>query len=428
MAADSTLVEGAYRASRYIDLGERAARKELGENLSKIGQPTSQPSTASTTPQRKKQTKPSSVNNPEVNIKDTKIDNPNDVETDGLTEEQIAEQKRKAAEKKRKEEEAKAAALQKQALQKKEEERLYQAMLDKKDQFLEAVNNSDNYDADAIKGSVVELEDEVAKMEEVLLDLNENFLAKGEHTSFGYGNVYENAPQAEKDWIMNIIKGGEEGDMLNRIELAEDGKYYIPGPVKEDGTQDEYTVEELAEHLQQYEIDNATFNKISDLATKYRKEGKDGVKPGSFNRQPVYDYIKGLVEKGNLRSIVLDKSYGNTSYAQDLLNSDDLANIKYEDLNLEPPKGDEDGRINSSDNIDDELKQRIVDILLKDDQYKDSLIESVSNYFTGHIERNHYAENMRSKIQRPYEGAPGMIETEHLPTRVGHTFEKQKIG
>ena len=39
MAADSALTEGAYRASKYIDLGERAAKQQLGETLGNINIP-----------------------------------------------------------------------------------------------------------------------------------------------------------------------------------------------------------------------------------------------------------------------------------------------------------------------------------------------------------------------------------------------------
>ena len=143
---------------------------------------------------------------------------------------------------------------------------------------------------------------------------------------------------------------------------------------------------------------NEQFNQIHDLSQHYREEGKNGGKTGMFNFDKAKTDITRIVESGGahtMTSLALDKSFGNTSYAEDLFDSDDLSSITYEDVGLDPAEYDTDGDglITSKDNISDDIKNQIIQNLTNDPKYKDGLKESMVNYYTKHLERNFNAEH-----------------------------------
>ena len=117
-----------------------------------------------------------------------------------------------------------------------------------------------------------------------------------------------------------------------------------------------------------------------------------------FNMEKAKTDISRILDSGGehtLTSLALDKSFGNTSYAEDLFDSTDLNSITYEELGLDPAEYDTDGDglITPEDKVSDDVKNQIVRTLTTDSKYRDGLKGSMINYYTKHLERNFNAEH-----------------------------------
>jgi len=388
MAADATLVSGQFKAKQHYDMGQAAARNRASKMISQI-KPKKKEEEVST-PQKPPQVK---------QVPQVKTITP-EVDPNKTTELIVPEETNhvKAADEKKTDN----TAQNNEGITSNDKEQIRNLNEEKGKKFYTAVVNGDNADMEYLLSSASETADDMNAFNETLLQLNEDYLNKGDHTQYGYGGAFTNAPEEEQQWVRDLIKGGSDGMKL----LTLDDKLVVEGPPKADGTVDYYTEPQLRNYLAQYEMDNATFNEIHNMAQDHRSKGeeayqanKDGIQ-GSFNHGNVSRSVQSLVGRGNLRSMIFDKSFGNSSYADDIFNSDDLKNIKYSDLNLDPPEGDEGGTITQDDGINDDLKKQIIDKLLNDGNYKGALQKSVSNYFTSHIERNYYAATNLDAINK----------------------------
>ena len=398
MAADATLVSGQFKAKQHYDMGQAAARNRASKMISQIKPKKKEEEEA---PQKAPQVKqvPQVKNiTPEVEDpnKNTELNAP--VETDPV--------------KKNDEKKTDNNAKNNVGITPGDKEQVRNLNEENQKKFYTAVVNSDNPAMEHLLSSASETADDMNAFNETLLQLNGDYLNRGDHTQYGYGGAFTNAPEEEQQWVRDLIKGGSDGMKL----LTLDDKLVVEGPPKADGTVDYYTEPQLRSHLAQYEMDNTTFNEVHKLAQEYRKKGdedyqanKDGIQ-GSFNWGNVNRGMQGLVGRGNLRSMIFDKSFGNSSYADDIFKSDDLRNIKYSDLNLDPPEGEEGGTITQDDKISDDLKKQIIDKLLNDKRYEGALQKSVSNYFTSHIERNYYATANLDAIKN-VGGTSGYLDT-----------------
>ena len=353
MAADATLVEGQFKAKQHYDMGLAAAKRRASDKISEIGK------------------KPGVV---DPAIKPT-----------SKTPEQV-----------KAEEDTDRAATQNVGVTPGDKDQMRNSLMEGQDRMYDYVTNKDNAGVDDLMEETQKKAEDMNSFEQTFTEVNEDWLNRGEHTAYGYGNSLEYAEEGEKEWLMDMVKGGKNNMKL--IEL--DNQLFVEGPNGE-----MYTEPELRKKLDEYKVSNEQFNQISDLASFYREKG---ISDGAGNLSFDYDKAKGdiaqIIEGGNINSLALDKSFGGTSYMEDLFNSDDLANIRYEDLGIDPPEGDEDGAITAGDNIDDDIKGQIIKNLLKNPEYKDGLKNSLTNYFTSHLQRNYEAE---MKLDLGYIGPRG---------------------
>ena len=411
MAADATLVSGQFRAKQHYDMGQAAARNRASKMISQI-KPKKKEEEEVTTPKKAPQVKQV----PQVKTITPEVEDPN-VSTE------LAPTPEKDPVKTADEKETDDAALENQGLLQGDKDQVRKLNEKRQKKFYTAVVNSDNADMEYLLSSAEGTANDMNAFNETLLQLNEDYSNRGDHTQYGYGGAFTNAPEEEQQWVRDMIKGGSNGMKV----LVINDQLVVEGPPKADGTIDYYTEPQLRNHLAQYEMDNTTFNVVHDLAQEQRKKGeeefkanKDGIQ-GSFDRGNVSRGVQGLVGKGNLKSMIFDKSFGNSSYADDIFNSDDLKNIKYSDLNLDPPEGDEGGTITQDDGINDDLKKQIIDKLLNDKRYESALQKSVGNYFTSHIERNYYATANLDAINKATSSSTPSANI-YTADRQGHQF------
>jgi hypothetical protein len=107
-----------------------------------------------------------------------------------------------------------------------------------------------------------------------------------------------------------------------------------------------------------------------------------------FNTEKVRSSITEVVNKGNLKSLVHDETFGGTSFAEDILKSD-FAGMTYSSLGLSDIYDtDGDGKLTSNDNLSMEDKKAIVEELINNPNNASLLEEEVTNYFTAHIQKN----------------------------------------
>ena len=409
MAADATLVSGQFRAKQHYDMGQAAARRRASKAIADIG---------------KKPKKEEEVTQPKVKKKKKIEDKP--VVNKTIKAETAGEVKK--IEPTTKIGEWAPAGPTSPADQKKEEDTNKNATnnvtttpvdKDVEADILESMNaayynaatNGDSRTQQKLDENVEELADQKDSFEELFTQINSDWLAKGEHTAYGYGNALERNPEA-KEWLMGIINGGEDGMKLKQVAIEWDdednpiafGKF-VESPPDKDGNTEPMTAEQLSSYLERFEIDNESFNQINDLALFYKEEGETAGEGKSFDYDKARRDVNQIISSGNIHSLALDKSFGGTSFAEDLFNSDELKGLKYSDLGLKAPKGDKDGAITADDNIDDDLKNQIMNQFLDKDEYKDQLANSLTNYYTTHLQRN-YQASMKMDIFDAKMGKP----------------------
>jgi len=391
MAADPTLAQGAYRASKHYDMGLRDSKRRLAGILQK-GIPQREQGTEQPTKKAKSTSAKPSVT---PDIESQKVTTENDPNSTKIVPEDDSGNKNNPDE--NLEKLAEEEALTGEGVTGTDTENLRTELEINQGEFHDAVVNKDNPAVERLQQDLKNKKDQIDDFDDIFKGVNENYLNRGQHTSYGYGNAFTSAPKEEQEWIMNMITSGRDG--VGKLEkFPDDPNYYVEMPDPESGGSKFVTSDVLRKELEKYEMANEQFNQIHDLSLHYREDGKNAGKTGMFNFDKAKTDITRIVESGGahtMTSLALDKSFGNTSYAEDLFSSDDLSSITYEDVGLDPAEYDTDGDglITPKDNISDDIKNQIIQTLTSDPKYRDGLKESMVNYYTKHLERNFNAEH-----------------------------------
>tara|TARA_Y100000592_G_scaffold26786_1_gene42442 strand:+ start:586 stop:1845 length:1260 start_codon:yes stop_codon:yes gene_type:complete len=372
MAADSTLVEGAYRANRYMDLGERAAKQKLGETLGKINIPVGGKEKDSKSSKSAPTAVPTGDNtvspDPYSNIKDNEVNL-----------EEINEIEQEQQDKDQKDVEVQKQVDEGVSTTTTDEENVAGDLDDLREDINEAILGDDKVDAARIMNNVGQLKEDKDGVELALAHLGDNYNNKGNTTAHGYGMNLENNPEA-KTWMQDLILSKE------KMSVQEDAdgnlRYGVYGP---DGKF--MTPNQLEEYLVQFEVDNTSFNAIDEMRDGYIAQAEEGTT--SFDREQAKAGVLDIINKGNIQSLMHDSHFGGRSFVDDLMSSDEMNGISYASLGIKPPKGDKDGRIDPNDPIDKNLKRQIVNAFTTSKDYEDKAKEALVEYYTGYLERNY---------------------------------------
>jgi len=369
MAADSTLVEGAYRANRYIDLGERAAKQKLGETLGDIEIPISG---------RDKESKPSGGEIVSPNQYDGITDN--EVELENIEKEQN--------DKDQKDEDVQKAVDEGVGTNSVDSENVADDMDTLRNDIDEALLGNNKVGAARIMANVDQLKEDKDGVEIALAHLGDNFNNKGNTTAHGYGMNLENNPEA-KEWMEDLILSQEKLS----VQEDEEGnlRYGVYGP-----SGDFMTPNQLEEYLVQFEVDNTSFNAIDEMRDGYIAQAEEGTT--TFDREQAMAGVVNIVNNGNIQSLMHDSHFGGRSFVDDLIAGDEMNGMSYSSLGLEPPEGDDDDRINPEDGLSDDLKRQIANAFTTSKDYEDKAKGALVEYYTSYLERN-YNKKAANKIQ-----------------------------
>jgi len=376
MAADSTLVEGAYRAARPVDMGKRAAQEKLSDNI------------ASTVGRLKKEKESDKAEaKKEAAKKATEKQGANTTVVPPVEEEKVkAEDKNNVAEV---ENQVELAINEGVALTPGDDENISADLEGLRSQVNEALLGKDKNKAAKITENVRQMRDDKESMSFVLNNIGQDYRNIGNTTAHGYGMNLENDPIAKK-WMQNLILAQEKLDVS---DPDKDGntRYGVYGP---DGTF--MTPNQLTDYLVQFEVDNSSFNEIDELAEGYRDKGSEG--SDQFDRDTAMKSVQRIVDSGNFKSLMHDSSFGSTSFVEDLMAGEELSGMTYSELGLDAPAGDDDGVINREDNISKGLKRKIVNNFTSHPEYKGKAKEAVIKYYTDYLQRNY--NKAASKVER----------------------------
>tara|TARA_X000001388_G_scaffold43579_1_gene30631 strand:+ start:379 stop:1614 length:1236 start_codon:yes stop_codon:yes gene_type:complete len=365
MAADSSLVQGAYRASRDYSGLTRQAQKDFDKTLSELDKIDPQRET-STGARRTKKSKDTPSTEDKQNV---------------VTPEEAAKVAEKQNKPPTKENEAdKVVNGEGVSVNSNDVEDVVAPDLQADaDAVNEALLGGDKVQAALTEANVDQKADDIESWNSVFGAMGEDYGNRGNNTSHGFGMAMENDPEA-KSWIEDMILSEQ------RLEVGPEGKRYgVYGP---DDTF--YTPDEFNSLLDNYRVDNESFNAIDTLRDGYIKQGAEGT--GTFDRDLAMRNVEDIVNGGNIQSLMFDSHFGGRSFVEDLIAGDELNNITYSSLGLEPPKDDEDGIIDTGDNINDELKRAIATNFATSPDYKDQSKKALVGYYTDHLERNYINE------------------------------------
>ena len=380
MGADSVLVEGAYRASRHIDMGKSAAQKELGDTIAGTVDRLRKEKEAG---KAKAEAEVKTATGVKAKAEGDQVQ-PEEPIVDAAEEEEITEE---IANETDVDVEVDLAISEGVTLNSNDDQNIETDLGALRAKVDDALLGDDKVGAARITANVEQMAGDKEGIANTLGSMGENYGNRGNTTSHGYGMNLENNPAA-KEWMQNLILSQE------KLEVNEDGdgnlRYGVHGP---DGNF--MTPNQLEDYLVQFEVDNESFNAIDGLAEGYRDQGSEGIE--QFDRDKAMKSIEQIVNSGNLQSIIHDSSFGGRSFIDDLIAGDELNGISYANLNLEPPDDDVDGFIGPDDNISEDFKRQIANNFTTSKDYADKAKGAVINYYTDHLERNY--NKTASKIE-----------------------------
>lgn len=409
MAADPTLARGAYMAARNDSSEVREAarylNKSIVDGIDKLKKP-------------KEEEDPSLQNNvvETVDKKTTQNEDPNKTDNSNTTEKNLNKEKKKkeltfdeAFAKARKElgpgktftykgeqystntasdleNQTNNAALELDGNTTTEENEVIEDELQvAKDKVNEALIAGDNTTPEQAMRNLERNADDISVYQETIAQLGQDWTNRskegGAKTPYGYGMALE-MDDKNKEWLMGVINSKQ------RLEVDDSDKdnprYGVYGP------DDNFmTPKQLREYLVQFEVDNNSFNQLDDLTYNYKDKGTKSAATDVFDYDEAKRSVTQIVDNGNLRSLTFDPTFGGTSYADDLINGDEMGQITYKSLGIDPPADDKDGIINEEDNINDDLKKQIMkQWTAKDGPHFEKYRNSVIDYYTRHIQKN----------------------------------------
>jgi|TARA_B110000444_G_scaffold257367_1_gene295616 hypothetical protein len=348
MATDSTLTQGAFRASRYYGGKRDAAMNQVGDTLNKgIG----------------------------------KLRDNYDAE--------IAEEAKLKSDKA---DEAAQKVLDTEGQDTPESDAFYREHLEqKKEEYLKA--KEEGLPTESIIQNINTETGLKASFKEDRIRLASNWAGKSSEnnqSAGGFGMALERDPDTKAFLEANI-----DPEYTKQINDKGEEEIGIVGP---DG---KFMSRKAFGDLQaSMEVDNKSFNRIEEVTSVYKKMGDDSSSSDFFDREEASKGIRMIVNDGNIQSLMHDPNFGGTSFVDDLKSGGIFKGLKYADLGIKAKGGDD--TISEDDELTEDDINKIVDSftnpvgqdwLLK--ERKDMLVD----YFTTHVERNYNKGNMPKKFE-----------------------------
>jgi len=384
MAADSTLVSGAYRASRDYSGKSDAAMKGLYDNLGKTGK-----SIDSSISAKKEKDNKEAKDKAKAEAEQAKIKDKQDQDLQTRQAKQINDLNVQA------ENMANEAAKEGVTTTPKDNAETVASLSTYSDLLATyddgspnsiEVNNNYEKDRNAQEGFKVTLED--------LSEDWSNRSSGNDTTSMGFGlGLQANADANE--FITNFINSdtktqkreikNDKGEVvgINTVVVGPDGK--------------DMSLQAFDDYIDNFRVDNDSFNEIGSYIEEQVESGFNLNQP--FDTDGTKNQMLKIVNKGKVNSLINDPNFGQSSYLKDLANGDDLTGLRYSDIGLtKEDVGDDDGQFDGNENISEELRLKIarnyIDIKLKEDP--DNLKSDLADYFTEHAQRR-YEKRLATK-------------------------------
>ena len=354
MATDATLVKGAYEATKYRGQAVDAAQRRLGDNLNKkVGE-------LADRGRAEKEAEAKAARKAAANEAAQKV-----LDTDGQSSNS-------------------------------EDEFYRQHLEEKKQEYLKAKE-----EGLPTEGIIKDLNTETglkAGFKEDKIRLASNYVGKSEEggaqTAGGFGLALDRDPDKKAFLEANIEPEFRKND---------EGEIGIVGPDGEFMTREAFT-----ELQTSFEVDDASFSKITELTTEIKKMGADSNPEDPFDREVSSNAIRDIVVNGNMSSLMNDPGFGGTSFVDDL-KSGTIYNggLTYSDLGIERV-GDDD-IVSEDDGLSDDDINGVVDAFVdpkNQDWNKKERQDMVIDYFTTHLERNYNKEHNKV-LQKSFSMQPG---------------------
>lgn len=388
MAADSTLVSGAYRASRDYSGRSDAAMKGLYDNLGKTGKSIDS-SVSAKKEKDNKEAKDKAKVEAKKKAEQAKIKDKQDTEIQDKQSKQISDLNAQG--------EAMANEAAKEGVTTTPKDNAetvaslgtYSDLLatydDGSPNSIEVKNNYEK-DRNAQEGFKVTLED--------LSEDWSNRSSGNDTTSMGFGLGLQ-ADADANEFITNFINSdtktqkreikNDKGEVvgINTVVVGPDGK--------------DMSLQAFDDYIDNFRVDNDSFNEIGSYIEEQVESGFNLNQP--FDTDGTKNQMLKIINKGKINSLINDPNFGQSSYLKDLANGDDLAGLRYSDIGLTKEDiGDDDGQFDGNENLSEELRLKIarnyIDIKLQEDP--DNLKSDLADYFTEHAQRR-YKKRLATK-------------------------------
>lgn len=388
MAADSTLVSGAYRASRDYSGRSDAAMKGLYDNLGKTGKSIDS-SISAKKEKDNKEAKDKAKVEAKKKAEQAKIKDKQDTEIQDKQSKQISDLNAQG--------EAMANEAAKEGVTTTPKDNAetvaslgtYSDLLatydDGSPNSIEVKNNYEK-DRNAQEGFKVTLED--------LSEDWSNRSSGNDTTSMGFGLGLQ-ADADANEFITNFINSdtktqkreikNDKGEVvgINTVVVGPDGK--------------DMSLQAFDDYIDNFRVDNDSFNEIGSYIEEQVESGFNLNQP--FDTDGTKNQMLKIINKGKINSLINDPNFGQSSYLKDLANGDDLAGLRYSDIGLTKEDiGDDDGQFDGNENLSEELRLKIarnyIDIKLQEDP--DNLKSDLADYFTEHAQRR-YKKRLATK-------------------------------
>ena len=349
MATDTTLVQGAYDANKYRGQAVDAAQRRLGDNLNKkVGE--------------------------------------------------LADRGRAE-----KEAEAKAAeALEEKSPEEVAREDMNIATDDSADEVLDKDGGIENEDYSTVKDVV----SDEWRLEYINGDegVKTAMMANLKETTGQMATLVEARKSLATEWGDRNVKGGSSGQGISASVGGDDEEWVNQFLSKEKptiitrktkdkngksktefGVEDKngefITMKQADKYISSLNVDVESFNSLTTVTEQSVGLVDSQSEDIGFDRETVTQNVKSVIKNGNPRSLMYDNNFSDTSFIEDL--EDGGFNIKYTDLGLTPPAGDEDGEFNPQDNLSEEDKKSVIDAFIANETLSIPMLE---NYFVQHTE------------------------------------------
>ena len=344
MATDTTLVQGAYNASKYTKSRVDAAKQGMGQNLNTaIG-------------------KAAGAKRAEAEVKKKEVD--------------TAKVKAEADEKKRlaKLDKGFSEASQKFLQSGSLDEGNYNATHDVVEAWREDYINGDEKTRGMIMNRMNNLSGDVATYKGTLTEV----ATMQDESEFNNGVSPE-----RKEWYKKLVD--EEITMSPKQITGDDGgQSYEMGVIDENG--EWMSQGALMDLLKSDEVDNVGIEYINDLGINQLKAGKEAKEGSEFDEDMVIGGISNMIKNGKINSLVNDEiiNIGKGSFKEHLLHKTKLVGMTYTDLGI--PE-DVAKKIGNGDDIVDsgELSEGDVEDIVKvfttSPDHRDALEDELKRYF-----------------------------------------------